>query len=154
MWQGCFFFLSLLSRKFDDQLSSNFNRFVILCICWDTPSGKTGLWKLPIVWLSNCQRPVFSTGVSHHNHKITSLWTFGLNWSSKLRENDKSKNTLVGRICVLSDKNKRLLARSLLLFSEKLPLSQKRCYFRGSHFSQCFILSTALQCSLPSQFLS
>ena len=34
-------------------------------------------------------------------------------------------------------------------FSEKLPLSQNLCYFRGSRFSQCFILSTALQCSLP-----
>ena len=28
--------------------------------------------------------------------------------------------------------------------SEKLPLSQKLRYFRGSRFSQCFILSTAL----------
>ena len=27
------FFLSLLSRNFDDQLSSNVHRFVILCIC-------------------------------------------------------------------------------------------------------------------------
>ena len=64
----------------------------------------------------NCQRPVFLLGVSHHNHKITSLWKFGINWSSKLRENDERKNTRVGRICVLSDKNKRLLAGSLLLF--------------------------------------
>ena len=41
------FFLSLLSRIFDDQLSSNFHRFVDLCICcWDTPSEKTGLWQL------------------------------------------------------------------------------------------------------------
>ena len=43
------FFLSWLSRNFDGQLSSNFHRFVILCICWYTPSEKTGLWKLPIV---------------------------------------------------------------------------------------------------------
>ena len=26
------------------------------------------------------------------------------------------------------------------------------CYFRGSSFSQCFILSTALHCLLPSKF--
>ena len=45
--KGVFSFI--LSRNFDDQLSSNFHRFVILCICWDTPSGKTGLWQLPIV---------------------------------------------------------------------------------------------------------
>ena len=37
-------------------------------------------------------------------------------------------------------------------WSEKLPLSQKLRYFRGSRFSQCFILSTALHCSLPSFF--
>ena len=43
------FFLPLLSRNFDNQLSSNFHRFVILCICWDTPSENTGLWQLPIV---------------------------------------------------------------------------------------------------------
>ena len=42
-------FLSLLSRNFDDRLSSNFHGFVILCICWDTISEKTGLWQLPIV---------------------------------------------------------------------------------------------------------
>ena len=38
------FFLTLLSRNFDDPLSSNFHRFVV-CICWDTPSEKTGLWQ-------------------------------------------------------------------------------------------------------------
>ena len=27
----------------------------------------------------NCQRPVFSLGVSQHKHKITNLWKFGLN---------------------------------------------------------------------------
>ena len=43
------FFLSLISRNFDDQLSSNFHRFTILCICWHTLSEKTGLWQLPIV---------------------------------------------------------------------------------------------------------
>ena len=41
------FFLSLLSRNFDDQLSSYFHRCVNLCICWDTLSEKTGLWQLP-----------------------------------------------------------------------------------------------------------
>ena len=48
VWQGWFFCL-LLSRKFDDRLSSNFHRFVILCICWDTPTVKASLWQLPIV---------------------------------------------------------------------------------------------------------
>ena len=43
------FFLSSFSRNSDDQLSSNFHRLVILCICWGTPSEKTCLWQLPIV---------------------------------------------------------------------------------------------------------
>ena len=30
-------------------LGSNFHRFVILSLCWDTPSEKTGLWQLPKV---------------------------------------------------------------------------------------------------------
>ena len=42
-------FLPLFSRNFNDQLSSNVHRFVILCICWDTPSENTGLWQLPKV---------------------------------------------------------------------------------------------------------
>ena len=50
LWQGCFF-LPLLSRNFDDQLSSNFHRFVILCICWDTASEKAGLpVSLPLLY--------------------------------------------------------------------------------------------------------
>ena len=44
-----FFFLSLISRNFGDRLSSNFHRFVILCICRDTPSDRTGLEQLPMV---------------------------------------------------------------------------------------------------------
>ena len=51
----------------------------------------------------NCQRPVFSLGAYHYMHKITNLWKFELNWSSKLRGNNGRKNTLVKRSCVLSD---------------------------------------------------
>ena len=43
------YFLSLSSRKFDDRLSSNTDRFVVLCICWDTPSDETGLWQSLLV---------------------------------------------------------------------------------------------------------
>ena len=42
--QWCFFIFN-----FDDRLGSNFYKFVILCICSDSPSEKTGLWQLPIV---------------------------------------------------------------------------------------------------------
>ena len=55
--QGCFF-LSLISHNFDDRLSSNFHRFVIFCICLDTPTVKTSLWQLTIV------SSVFNVGTS------------------------------------------------------------------------------------------
>ena len=35
----------------------------------------------------------------------------------------------------------------------KLLLSRKLGYFKGGRFSHCFILSTALHCSLPSKVL-
>ena len=36
--------------------------------------------------IGNCQRLAFLLGVSQHIHKITNLWKFELDWSSKLRE--------------------------------------------------------------------
>ena len=47
------FFLALFSCTFDDQLSLNCHRFIILCICWDTPSENTGLYQrcpVPLFW--------------------------------------------------------------------------------------------------------
>ena len=106
-----------------------------------------------IYTFGNCQRPVFSLGVSQHKHKITSLWTFELNWSSKLWENDeRQKHPFWTNLCAF--RSRRRLLEVVYYFSENLPLSQNLCYFKGSRFSQCFILSTALQCSLPSEFLS
>ena len=70
------FFLSL-SRIFDDHLSSNFHRFVILCICWDTPSEKTGLWQLPIVSNVFKENPrthdTFKQGVDLHAGRLKRL---------------------------------------------------------------------------------
>ena len=69
--------------------------------CWELVlDGSSIQWILCNVKLNdtmytfgNCQRPVFSLGVSLHMHKIT-LWKFGLNWSLKLPKNDERKNTL------------------------------------------------------------
>ena len=51
IWKAQFvrqgFFLRVFSCNFNDQLSPDFHRFVILCICWDTPSEKT--WSLTII---------------------------------------------------------------------------------------------------------
>ena len=51
----------------------------------------------------NCHRPVFSPGISQDMHEITNLWTFGLNWSSQLQENNERTKTLAAQICVLSE---------------------------------------------------
>ena len=61
-------------------------------------------WLKTLDPIGNCQRPVFLPGVSQHMHKITNLWTFELNRSSKLRDNNERKKiNLVTRSCVLSD---------------------------------------------------
>ena len=53
--------------------------------------------------IRNYPRPVFSLGVSQHMLKITNLWKFDLNWSSKWQDNNGRKNTNVTQSCVLSD---------------------------------------------------
>ena len=57
-------FLSVLSRKFDDQLSQNFHTFVILCICWDTPSENT--CPVPLIHFHYGQLHVFSANETAH----------------------------------------------------------------------------------------
>ena len=49
--------------------------------------------------IGNCQRPVFTFGVSQHKPKITNLWKFEHNWSSKLQDKNERKNTLVTKLC-------------------------------------------------------
>ena len=53
--------------------------------------------------IGNYQRPVFSLGGSQHMHTITNLCKFKLNLSSKLRDNNERKNTIVTQSRVLSD---------------------------------------------------
>ena len=69
-------FLQLLSSNFDDQLSSNFHRFVISCICWDTPTEKTSLRPLPIV--STAFKGLFfsvNSSLRHRRHCCNSPFT-------------------------------------------------------------------------------
>ena len=61
------FFLSLLFRNFDDRLSSNFHRSVILCICWDIASEKTGL--LTITNSVQCVKHKTQIGVRYGAYK-------------------------------------------------------------------------------------
>ena len=44
------FFLQSLSCKLYDQTESMFTDVLFYAVCWDTPSEKTGLWQLPIVF--------------------------------------------------------------------------------------------------------
>ena len=87
----------------------------------------------------------------------TNLWKSELNWSAKFRENNIGReNTLVALICVFSDAwfrdITREVSKSIQLFQWKITSFPKLrlAYFRGSRYSKCFILSTALHCSLPS----
>ena len=70
------FFLLLLSRNFDNQLISKFHRFVILCICWDTPSEKTCLWQLPIVSrvLKKCYYCALPENCGAYNCQLAQGW--------------------------------------------------------------------------------
>ena len=107
--------------------------------------------------IGNCQRPVFSLGVSQHMHKITNLGKFKLNRSSKLRDNYKRKKhpshrKLCAFRCLIS-RPQILNLRSQNQISGNILLSQKLLHFRGSRFSQCFILSTSPHYSLPSKVL-
>ena len=87
--------------------------------------------------IGNCQRPVSSLGISQHMHKITNLCKFELDRSSELRDNYERKK----HPC----HTKKIVG--------KLLLSPKLRHFRGSRFSQCFILSTSPHYSLPSKVL-
>ena len=107
------FFFSL-SRNFDDQLSANLHRIVILSICWDTQSEKTGLWQLPMVvsvFIKSlnsyfCNHSSFGSHFCCHNALIGSftskssgeLWTmYGFSRLWKLRditENEKKEGNI------------------------------------------------------------
>ena len=103
-------------------------------------------------------KTVFSLGVHYLNICINlKNWKFELNWSSKLRYNNERKNhpcytKLCAFRCLIS-RPQILNLRSRNQNRGKLLLSWKLRYFRGSHFSQCFILSTSPHYPLPSKVL-
>ena len=73
-------------------------------------------------------------------HKLTNLWKFWLNWSSKLQENNDRKNTIVAQICVLSDAWKRLhQAWSLLIFELEITFFSKTTLLQMEPFLTIFV---------------
>ena len=121
----------------------------------------------------NCQRPVFSLGVSQHMHKITNLWKFELNywslcgfikkiiviqkiyfWNCEIIM--KEKNPCHTNLCAfrwLISGPQILILRSRNQIRGKLLLYRKLCHFRGSRFLQCFIIPTSPHYSSPSKVL-
>ena len=142
-----------------------FTGLLFYALCWDTPVRRLvfdNYHRCPVSLktldtIGNCQRLVFSLGVSQHMHKITNLWKFELNRSSKLRDNnERKKHPCHTKLCAfrcLISRPQILNLRSRNQIRGKLLLSQKLCHFRGSRFSQCFILSTSPHYSLPSKVL-
>ena len=65
---------------------------------------KTKIYNMYMT-LDTCGNCCQSSLLSQHMHctKIINLWKFELNRSSKLRDNNGRKNTLVTQSCVLSD---------------------------------------------------
>ena len=106
--------------------------------------------------IGNCQRPVFAIGVSQRMYKITMrMWTFELDWSSELRDNYERKHPCHTKLCAfrcLISRPQILNLRSRNQVRGKLLLSRKLRHFRGSRFSQCFILSTSPQPSDQVRF--
>ena len=102
-------------------------------------------------------------------HKITNLWKFELNWSSKLRDNNerKKKHPCHTKLCAfrwLISRPQFLNLRSRNQIRGKLLFSRKLCHFRGSRFSQCLLPSTSFlliiilsnnqKCPLPLRMIS
>ena len=62
----------------------------IFCIC-------QGFTSKTLCTFGNCQRPVFSLGVSQHLNKTTNMCKFELNLLSMMKENKERTNTIVAQ---------------------------------------------------------
>ena len=107
--------------------------------------------------IGNCQRLAFTVGVFQYMHKITNLWKFELNRSSKLRNyNERRKHPCHTKLCAfrwLTSRPQVLNLRSWNQICGKLLLSRRLWHFRGSRFSQCFIPSASPHYSSPRKVL-
>ena len=91
-------------------------------------------WTLDTI--CKCQRLVFKVGVSQHTHKITNLWKFELNQSSKLRDINERKNILVAPWSHESVCFQCLISRPQTLnLRSRNQIRGKLLHFKGS----CFI---------------
>ena len=106
--------------------------------------------------IGNCQRPVFSLGVSQHTcmHKITNLWKFELDWSSELQDNyERKKHPCHTKLCAfkcLISRPQILNLRSRNQFVGNILLSQKTTSLQREQF---FTMFYTINSSLPSKVL-
>ena len=125
-------------------------------ICWQVNGGFHKVLKA-LDTTGNCQRPVFSLGVSQHKHKITNLWKVELNWPlSKLRDNNKRKTPSsleVAFFQMLDFDTSKSNSGIKFKFVEYYFSFENYVTSEGAVFSQCFILSTCPHYSLPIKVL-
>jgi hypothetical protein len=104
-----------------------------------------------------CKMAAILNFVSQLMHKITNLWKFELNRSSKLRgNNERRKHPCHAKLCAfrwLISRPQVLNLRSRNQIRGKLILSPKLWHFRGSCFSQCFIPPTSPHYLSPRKVL-
>ena len=91
-------------------------------------------------------------------HKITNVWKFELNWSSKLRDNNGRNTPLSYKVLCFGDawfwelkiylhyKVSKSNLWKIISFSKTTQLQRK------PSLTKCIIISTALHCLLPSKF--
>ena len=113
---------------------------------------KTFLKGTGFVWY--CQRPVFLVypNICIKSQTCENLDSTGhQNCKRIMKEKTplfSCSTNLCALRCIIKD-----LSWSLLLSDWEITSFSKLHYFRGSRFSQCVILLTALHCSLPSKFV-
>ena len=96
LWQGWFFFHYYLATS-TTNWAKKFHRFVILCICWDTPSEKTGLWQCSVLPVCDINIALYSNfvkeGVQEHQSPLNHLSSivFFVSQTSKYLENSPCK---------------------------------------------------------------
>ena len=98
--------------------------------------------------IGNCQRPVFSLGVSQHMHN---------------KQTCETLSSICRQSCEMIMKEKTPLSYEVVCFqmldfetsnsNSEVSKSNSLHFFRGSRFSQCFILSTAPYYLLQSKVL-
>ena len=92
----------------------------------DRQGEDTQLYLKALYTFGNCQRPVFSLCVSHHKHKITSLWKLESICYRSCKKMIKEKTPLLYEFVCFQLGKKRLLSwREITSFSKTTSLQRE-----------------------------